>query len=213
MVNEACANAPYNVCDFCQPLGSCPLTVIGGGVTLVPARVNGRPPVIPGVPAPAIFALSQGRVAVAPARSPSPEGESVLRTAEDGPVVVNDLTGRLLLRVDLQGIVRDIALSGPTLAILLEQPDGSKLILRFDVPSGKSLGSTRVALAAQDLATAAGGTIFRVRRDIHLLGPKGLRLLQRASGTPIGLSIEGRRISWAGNIKGRGRIVALTLPR
>ena len=58
-----------------------------------------------------------------------------------------------------------------------------------------------------------GGTIFRVRRNIYLLGPKGLRLLQRASGTPIGLSIEGRRIAWAVNIKGRGRIVALTLPR
>jgi hypothetical protein len=124
-VNEDCANAPYNVCDFCQPLGTCPLVVTGGGVTPVPAQLSGqRPPVIRGVPAPAIFALSQGRVAVAPARSPSPEGEEVLRTAENGPVMVYDLTGRLLLHVDLQGIVRDVALSGPTLAILLERSDG-----------------------------------------------------------------------------------------
>jgi hypothetical protein len=34
---------------------------------------------------------------------------------------------------------------------------------------------------------------------------------QQAKAEPIGLSIEGRRIAWAVNIKGHGRIVALTL--
>lgn len=212
-VSARCLNVPYGLCDFCNPLGSCPLGVGGGGVALVPAQPTGqRPPVIPGLPTPAIFALSSSFVAVVPARSPTPEGDWVPRVGDDGPVEVYDLSGRLSMRVQFIGMVRDVALSGHTLAVLLERPDGSKIIVRFDARSGAQLsGYSAVPLGATDLSTGTGGTVFRVGVNIYRLVGQKPSLVARAAARPIGLSIEGRRIAWAVNLKGRARIVALTL--
>jgi len=212
-VLEACVNQPHYLCDLCTPLGTCPLGVIGGGVSPVAAHASGQRPVVPGVPSPAVFALAQGRVAVAPARSPSPEGESVSQAAEDGPVLVYDFLGRLVLRVQPPGLVRDVALSSRKLTLILELSNGTKRIQQYAVPSGTSLGGTQVAQGAQDLAVGSAGTIFRIGSNVYLLGSTAQkpRRVWRSKAQPIGLSIEGRRIAWAVNLKGRGRIVALTL--
>jgi hypothetical protein len=213
-VSAQCMGVPYGICDFCDPPGSCGLSVSGGGVALVPAEPTGRrPPVIPGLPTPALFALSSGFVAVAPARSPTPEGEWVPRVADDGPVEVHDLSGRLTARIQLIGMVRDLALSAHMLAVLLERPDASKVIERFDANNGMGVADWAfVPPGASDLSAGPAGTIFRVGRDIYRLGPGPRpKFVARAGATPIGLSIAGRRIAWAVNLKGRGRIVALML--
>ena len=62
------------------------------------------------------------------------------------------------------------------------------------------------------VAVGSQGVVYSVGTKIYLLRRQRLQLLWRASGKPIGLSIEGRRVAWAVNLKGRGRIVALTLP-
>ena len=49
-------------------------------------------------------------------------------------------------------------------------------------------------------------------RTIWLFRPHGLVRLAVAQVTPVGLSIEGRRVAWAENLNGRGRIRAVTLP-
>jgi hypothetical protein len=214
-VHEACVNAQHNVCDFCNPLGSCPLVVTAGGLTPVSGQAIRPPrPVIPGIPAPAIFALSQGRVAAAPARSPAPEGESVLRAAENGPVAVYGATGALVSRVGPQGRVEALALSSQQLAVLVEKANGAKAIERYEPLRGTFLATTSVPKAtASELSISNAGIVYRVAKKIYLLGSGQPKLVWQATGTPIGLSIEGRRIAWAVNVKDRGRIVSLTVPQ
>lgn len=212
-VAETCPNQPV---VGCQPPWTDPLVVTGGGVSpasWMPPTRPPRLPLIPNIPPPALFAVSQGGVAAVPARASTPAGEWVPRVAEDGPVEVYDLAGRLALRFELPGIVRGLALSGPKLAVLLEQPDDSKMILRGDVRLGfDSFGYSRtLPVGASQVAIGTGGTIFRVGREIYRLRGRTPTLIARAASTPIGLSIEGKRIAWAMNIKGRGRIVAVTL--
>jgi hypothetical protein len=197
-----------------------PLTVTGGGVSIVTEHQS--PPAIAGIFPPVKLALSRGRLAVVPAASPVPNDGYTPRAAENGPVNVYDLSGRLLLSVPETGIVRGIALSWPELSVLVERPDGSKWIERYDARTGEliavpehgdQLGAqTRIALAATGLATGSIGTVYRVGRTIYLLSNRQQpKLVWRAAGTPLGLSVEGRRIAWAENVKGRGAIVALTL--
>jgi hypothetical protein len=50
---------------------------------------------------------------------------------------------------------------------------------------------------------------YRVGRSIHVVGRGEVA---RAAAAPIGLSIDGRRIAWAENVRGSGRIQSLTLP-
>ena len=207
-VAETCPGQPYGCNTF-----DAPLVVDGGGASLAtwaPAPRLFSPPVIQGAPPPVLFAATQGRVAVAPARASGLPG-TVPRVIEDGPVEVYDLSGRLQLRIPLLGLVRDIALSGTKLAVLLEQPDGAKRVDEYVIPNTSFVKAARTPLAAQDLAEGGGGTIFRAGRDIYVLKSGYARLVGRAASQPIGLSIEGKRIAWAENIRGRGRVRALTL--
>jgi hypothetical protein len=81
------------------------------------------------------------------------------------------------------------------------------------LPSWCAWSSTTVVPAgATDLAIGIG-VVYRVGQSIYTIRAGHPRLLWRAQVTPIGLSLEGRRVAWAVNIKGRGHIVALTLPR
>ena len=50
--------------------------------------------------------------------------------------------------------------------------------------------------------------VYRVGRSIRVLGRGEVA---RAAAVPVGLSIDGRRIAWAENVNGRGRIQAITL--
>jgi hypothetical protein len=57
--------------------------------------------------------------------------------------------------------------------------------------------------------------VFSTGRTIRLLDSRtrATSVLATAGSRPIGLSVSGRRVAWAENIRGRGRIRALTLPR
>ena len=61
-VDERC-NLPFGICELCEPLDSCSLVVAGGGVSIVTATA--KPPTLPGITPPALFALAEGRVALA----------------------------------------------------------------------------------------------------------------------------------------------------
>jgi hypothetical protein len=82
---------------------------------------------------------------------------------------------------------------------------------QFDVRSPDAAAAP-VPLAATDLSAGSGGIVFRAARDIYVLGPPaGPKLVARTAARPIGLTIEGRRIAWAENLHGKGRIEAMTL--
>ncbi len=62
-----------------------------------------------------------------------------------------------------------------------------------------------------ELSTSDQLIVFRVGRSIRAVSvdSHGVRVLARAAAPPIGMSIEGSRVAWAENVKGRGRIRAL----
>jgi hypothetical protein len=210
-VDETCVGVPFNLCeDLCNPIGSCPLTVTGGGVSILTPSL--KPAQVPALPPPALFALAGNFLAIAPARSPVANIEPVPRVVEDGPVEVYDRSGGLLARIPLQGLVRGLAMTGHKLTVLLEHPDGSRGIIRFDARTGAGLsGSPLLSPAAASLSTGTGGIVFRVGRQIYLLRGRTPLPIVRAASTPIGLSIVGKRIVWGENVNGHGRIRELTV--
>ena len=160
------------------------------------------------------LAVSHGRIAVLPS-PPTVAGQywwGFPAVAENGPVEVRTAAGALVFRVFPAGTVRQIALSWPHLAVLVQRPDGSQAIERYGVNGGLE-ETTPVATTATDVSIGTGGIVYRVGRTIYTIRRSKPALLWRAKATPIGLSVEGRRVAWAVNLHGSGLIVALTLPR
>jgi hypothetical protein len=200
------------------------LVVDGGGVSFVTGQ-NEQPP-IAGIPAPAMLAfaahdprsgkISQGILAVAPAASPLfTELDNAPRVGEDGPVQVYRFLRQatLVSTVTPRGSIRAIALDFGRLAVLVERTDGTNAIERYDPRNGTLIFTTPVPKAiASELSVSSAGIVYRVGSNIYLLANGSPKLVWKASGTPIGLSIEGKRIAWAVNLKGHGRVVALDLP-
>ncbi len=201
--------------------------IVGGGVVRVTSKAGAVPAPIAGIPGAAPMysdegsqvqarqvAVSLGRIAVlpSPAVVSSQLGWPYPRPAEDGPVEVHTVAGALVYRVFPQGTVRQIALAWPWLVALVRRHDGSQSIERYGA-NGALLSTIPVAKAATDLGVGPGGTVFRVGTSIYVVRGGKTVLLCRAKGTPIGLSVEGRRVAWAMNIKAAGLVVAFDLPR
>jgi hypothetical protein len=209
-VDGRCVDLPFGLCEICNPLGACPMKLVAGGVSLVAAA---KPLQLPDVPPPALFAVGDGFVAVAPARSPTSPAGPVPRLIEDGPVEVFDRSGHVLERIPQVGLVRGLSLSGHKLTVLLERPEGSRQILRYDARNGTYLGTSQLlSPAAVDLTTSARGIVFRIGSSVYLQRGRTSILVARAAATPVGLSITGRRVAWAENVHGHGRIRAVSIP-
>ena len=182
-------------------------------------RVRSDAQDIPGVPPPVMLAASAGRVALVPAKTPRFFPDiGAPRAAEYAPVQVYDLSGHLISSVVPPGTPRAIALSWPKLAVLFEFVDGTRQIQLYDARSGGYWAEggagvfRKVPVTVTHVAVGTAGVVWAVGREIYLLRRQKVELIRHASGTPIGLSIEGRRVAWAVNLKGGGRIVGLTLP-
>jgi hypothetical protein len=178
-------------------------SLTGGGVHRFVAK--SFPPRVRGIPPAFAIAASVGRVAVVPAVLKDPQ-HADLTAAPNGPVDVYNLSGRRLARVVPQGTVRDVALSWPALAVIVGRSDGTTVIERYDAARGVLVGTTTMA-GASDLAMSTSGIVFRVGRTIYAIRTGRTAVLWRATTTPIGLSIEGKRVAWAAS----GRIKALNL--
>jgi hypothetical protein len=213
---EGCNPPPW-------PPAPCPSLEATGGVSIVTGQYE-QPPVS-GIPAAAMIAfaahnpqsgkISQGRLAVVPAASPLvSELSKVPRVVANGPVQVYWFLNKLVLAssVTPRGTVKAIALSFPGLAVLVQRADGTKAIERYAADGGALLATSSVPRATPSaLSISSAGIVYRVGNKIYLLAGRSPKLVWKASGTPIGLSIEGKRIAWAENVKGRGRIVALAI--
>ena len=187
----------------------------GGGIFVV--RDQRNPPPLAGIPPLFTFALSSGRLAVVPADLPRPNDGYGPRAVPNGPIETFDLNGTLVSSVRPTGTVRQIALAWPTLYVFVERPNGISEIERYNVATAKRLSGARekVPSNATNLGASSAGAVYRIGTTVYFLGAHELsiRVLWKTTGTPIGLSIEGKQVAWAENVKGRGRIVALTLPR
>jgi hypothetical protein len=194
----------------CLSGGSCEMKIAGGGIY----RVMGRkpPPLIEGTTAAVSVAASATSVAYVPAASVGKGGMPL--PAADLPIEVRDVrTGALVSHAMPQGTPLAIALSATVLASLERTPSGLR-IAWYDPASGNLRGSVPVpAGTAPELTASDHVVVFRVGRSIRsvAVATQKVTTLTQAAATPIGLSIAGARVAWAENVKGRGRIRALTV--
>jgi hypothetical protein len=187
----------------------------GGGIFVVTGVRN--PPPLAGIPPLVTFALSNGHFAVVPAELPRPNDGYGPRAVPNGPIETYDLDGALVSSVRPTGVVRQIALAWPTLYVIVERPNGVSEIERYNAATAKRLLGARndeVPSNATDLRASSAGAVYRIGTTIYFLGAheRVIQTLWKTAGTPIGLSIEGRRIAWGANVKGHGRVLALTAP-
>lgn len=180
----------------------------GGGVY----RVIGRSAqLIPGTkPGGMQVAVARGKVAYVRAQAVAEDG-APLSGAQIDIRSVQD--GQLVAQVSPQGTPTALALSATVLAALERRSNGLR-IAWYDATTGQPAGSVPVpAGTSPELSASSRSIVFHVGRTIRVVDVKTgtVRRVARAATAPIGLSIEGARIAWAENVRGKGRIRALTL--
>lgn len=184
-------------------------TVVGG----VRRSLGGTPPA-------AAIAASTGRIAVVPADRSEIEGCCAgiepHPVANDPVQIRSARTGALIAKFSPHGTVLDVALSAATVAVIT-QDVGTQRVERFSATTGAPIRSTAVAGAPVDLSAAGTTVVYRTGRTIlSLTGASDTpRHVATATATPIGLSIESRRVAWAENVRIgdriRGRIRAIKI--
>jgi hypothetical protein len=187
---------------------ACDMQTSGGGVY----RVVGRKPpaLVRGTSASVAVAASGTQIAYVKAASAATVGGRPVPSS-DLPVEIRDAgTGTRVTSIVPAGTPVAIALSADVLALLERTADGMKLAL-YDPDTGRSRGFFKVPDATTSLTAARGVVAFRVGRSIWVLhvGKKRARVVATAAGTPVGVALDGSRVAWAENVRGRGRIRAV----
>ena len=159
------------------------------------------------------------------------DGKTVKLFDFDRPLALAVDRGRIALVSDGRGEVRlpdasivasfkflgspkAVALDGATAAVLIERGSRSKVIALFDASSGKAQGEVRVAPGVTSLSAGGGWVVYGEGRSIRGFKAqvRAVRLHFRARRIPHAVSATGRRVAWFENHRGRGQILAFTLP-
>ena len=177
------------------------MRVVGGRAT----RLRRHPP-------PSMLDVAGGRVAVVPTVA---RGEHAGRTSS--VIEIRDArTGALVRTVRAGGPPAALALSTTTLAVLRRPAGERPRIERYSVRTGRRIGATAVdARVVSELDAEGGAVVYHAGREIRVVDTRGVvRSLGRTISVrgPIGLSIDGRRVAWAENIRGRGVVRTVELP-
>jgi hypothetical protein len=189
---------------------ACDMETRGGGVY----RVVGRKPptLVKGTSAAVAVACAGTHVAYLRAASTATSSGRPVPSSSL-PVEVRDArSGTLVTSIAPSGTPVEVALSGDVLALLEQNADGLT-VAWYDPSNGTPLGSLPVPPTATGLAAGRGVVVFRVGRSIRVLeaSAKHPRVVAKAAGMPIGLTVDGLRVAWAENVAGRGRIRAVTV--
>lgn len=189
-----------------------PFPVEGGGASRVLA---GAASTIPDVPPVDLLAASAGRIAVLPAGPYQLEPSSPPPPAPGAAVEIRSTeTGAIVTSLAVDGTVLEVALSGRQAAVLAADDEGGRWIERRDAVTGELLDTAAVAAEARALDVAGTRVLFRVGKSIRLFdgATDTTRTIRTTKRWPIGVTIEGRRVVWAVNKGGRGRVLSLVLP-
>lgn len=197
----------------CLSGGSCQMKLAAGGGVY---QAVGRPPavLIPNTRAAVAVSVSGSTLAYVPAGPPDESGRPV--AAADLPIEIVDVaTGASISRVSPKGTPVAIALAPHVLATLERTTGGLTLAwYSYSAPIGARIGSVAVpAGTAPVLSTNDEIAVFRVGRFLHVLAfaTGHSKTVAQTVGRPIGVSLDGSRLAWAENVRGRGRIRALTV--
>lgn len=184
--------------------GACALKIADGGIHRIVGRSD---TLVPQTSAAVAVAAAGTNVAYVPAISIGKHGQP-LAGAHTPIEIRNAATGDPIGEATPQGTPVAIALSATMLAALERTPLG--LRLGWYSPSGGALSGSVPVPEGTSPELSAGATliVFHVGRSIRSVDVTSnrVRTLARAASTPIGLSVEGDRVAWAENVKGRGRI-------
>ena len=129
------------------------------------------------------------------------------------PVGIRDArTGRLLRRFTIEGYARAIALGPNYIALLVDHEPGVRVEL-YDL-NGHLRKAAAVPASVRNVSAAGRNVVFAAGRVIRRLDARtgAVTALATARRTPVGLTIEGRRVVWAENGRGGARIRAFTAP-
>ena len=196
----------------CLSGGSCQMKLAAGGGVY---RVVGRPPsvLIPNTRAAVAVSVSGSTLAYVPAGPPDESGRPVA-TAELPIEIVDAGTGTSIAHVSPQGTPVAIALTPHVLVSLERTTDGLRLAWYSATTGGADIGSVAVPAGTTPVLSANDQiAVFRTGRFLHVLtfATGHSRTVAQTVGQPIGVSLEGSRLAWAENVRGRGRIRALTV--
>jgi len=123
-------------------------------------------------------------------------------------------TGTSIAHVSPQGTPVAIALTPHVLVSLERTTDGLRLAWYSATTGGADIGSVAVPAGTTPVLSANDQiAVFRTGRFLHVLtfATGHSRTVAQTVGEPIGVSLEGSRLAWAENVRGRGRIRALTV--
>ena len=187
----------------------CRWQIVGGAV----ARISGRRQVrVANVGPVVLMAVAAGRIAVVPAALRLRSRDFFIPARTPTRVEIRDATtGAVRRRISVRGRVVALALSTQTVAVLVERR-GSQAVERYDARTARRLGAIAVARdVVPELAVGGRTVVYRDEQTISIVDGGGQTRTVEAASTPVGLSIEGRRVAWAETVAGRGRIRAVTL--
>lgn len=165
---------------------------------------RGRATRLSSVPSSLVFAVSANRFAVARASKGA------------FSVDIRDRRGRLIRVVHGKGSAQALALSASVVAVLVESSTGAMRLHVYAGATGRLRWSVPLPRFVWPSLSAAGSTIiYRNGKEIWAADVASQRrtYVATAATDPIDLSIEGRRVAWAENRNGRGRIRAIEIPR
>ena len=138
--------------------------------------------------------------------------------AELGVDVRSARSGALVRRIKTWGHVfgtpRSLAITPRFVAALSLSSIDTPAVERHSIASRHARVLPVSCPSTCELAASGRAIVLRAGRSIRMVDIARRRTLvvARAAADPIGVSIEGRRIAWAENIGGRGRVRSVTLP-
>lgn len=119
-------------------------------------------------------------------------------------------TGRVLTSFNTERLPSEVALAGSRVALLYAKPRQ----LEIRTLTGSLLRHVSVA-GAENLSLSGRWALYRIGRTIRALDVQSGRsiVVARAAATPVGLSLDGRRVAWAEQGRRTSRIRAVVLPK
>ena len=122
------------------------------------------------------------------------------------------LTGRLIKRFTIDGHAHSIALGPDYVALLVDHEPGVRVEL-YNL-NGSFRKAAAVPATVRNVSAAGRTVVFATGRLIRRQDARtgAVTTLATARRTPVGLTIEGRRVVWAENGRGAARIRAVTAP-